>query len=205
MKNHISLFAFVFSIIGCVNNPPPKNAVEQVQIALAPSLPKDSTSFSQDKSTSVAQNAAFQTSKITRMKKHPLSKKTYLPPIITLEPNFVVPPQTVAQSDSFVKNTNNFSKKSQFFTVKSNIETVLKGEEGTTLTIPSDCFETKTSMSLRDTKQLSGVIQIEIKEFFKTSDMILSNLTTQSDGKLLETGGMIFLDAKDENGQSLKI
>lgn len=132
--------------------------------------------------------------------------RCYFPPIITMEQethdvlstthSSQLPEEVNSQKASI---SSIFTKKSQFFTCKTDIETVLRGNEGTTLTIPKDCFEAETGNILR------GAVRIELKEFLKTSDMILTNLVTQSDGKLLETGGMIYLNATDSEGNPVKI
>lgn len=195
-------FAFVlFITIGCRNNPQPNNTVEQAST-------KDSTSVSKNSTPSVSlvQNDTIKVTKQILVKKIPLSTRCYLPPVIKFEqendtPSKDINTETLMVSKNNVapKSDNVFNKKSQFFTFNAHQETILQGNEGTILTIPTDCFETETGNILR------GVGQIELKEFLKTSDMILSNLTTQSDGKMLETGGMIYLNAKDAEGHSIKI
>ncbi len=45
-------------------------------------------------------------------------------------------------------------------------------------------------------KEITGTIALSVAEYYKTSDILLANLTTQSNGKLLETGGMLYVKAK---------
>jgi hypothetical protein len=47
-------------------------------------------------------------------------------------------------------------------------------------------------------------VTIYAKEAYKKSDIILANLTTQSNGLLLESGGMMILEATNSSGEELK-
>jgi len=81
-------------------------------------------------------------------------------------------------------------KKSQFFFIDSSKDTVIIGNEGTKITFKANTFDIPNKEK----------IKIELKEFYKRSDLALSNLTTNTnDEKLLETGGMVFLDATVKN------
>lgn len=100
-----------------------------------------------------------------------------------------------------------FEKKSQFFILNTPAEAneepsetiVVTGREGTKLTIGKDVFETENRQNTE------GSIRLELKEFYTLEDIIAADLTTQSDGEMLETGGMIYLSATDSKGQKLKI
>lgn len=50
-----------------------------------------------------------------------------------------------------------------------------------------------------------GSVNIEIKEIYTPKDMILSNKPTMAGDSILESGGEIFIDAKDESGQPLQL
>jgi TonB family protein len=201
MKNlKPSFLAFILFLLNSCVNQQPNNVVEQTKM--------DETSLSLQESppsVSTAQKGVFEPAKkITVQKTH--TTKCYLPTKITIEQdsNDV---HIVTNGDAAIKLTtpktatisNITPKKSQFFSCNTAIETVLTGSEGTTLTIPKDCFETETGSILR------GVVKIELKEFLKPSDMVLANLVTQSGGKLLETGGMIYLNTSDSEDHNVKI
>jgi len=79
-------------------------------------------------------------------------------------------------------------KPSQFFSIHPQRDTVLFGAEGTVLYIPSGSF-----LSAAD------LVMIELKEFYTFSDLIKNNLHTSSDGRMLQTGGTLFLNAKENN------
>lgn len=90
------------------------------------------------------------------------------------------------------------TKNSQFFEINTSKDTVIVGDKGTKIVIPKNTF-INTQGEL-----ISGYIKLELSEALKINDMILSNLTTTSNGELLETDGMIFINAMS-NGEILRI
>lgn len=90
------------------------------------------------------------------------------------------------------------SKQSQFFTGRTTKNLNIEGEEGTRIHIPANCLEYKTGGTA------TGRVEVELKEFYKTSDIIKANLYTRSAGRILETGGMIKLDVT-VNGKEVVI
>jgi hypothetical protein len=81
----------------------------------------------------------------------------------------------------------------QTFKVSANNKIVIKGEQGTTIRIPENAFvDEKYNL-------VTGEISIELVEIYTKSDMILNNIQTTSNGKLLETSGMIYIRAISKN------
>jgi hypothetical protein len=83
----------------------------------------------------------------------------------------------------------------QTFTVKSNRDTIIRGEKGTQLHFPANAF--------------AGVaegtsVEIKLKECYDYASILAENLTTKSDDKLLQTGGMIYVQAT-ANGKELTL
>jgi hypothetical protein len=78
---------------------------------------------------------------------------------------------------------------SQKFTINSERDTIIKGKAGTILRIYKNTFVDSTG------KLVKAGIEIELKEALTPGDIILSGLTTTTDGKYLQTGGMIQLNA----------
>jgi hypothetical protein len=83
----------------------------------------------------------------------------------------------------------------QIFTIKSNKDTIIRGERGTQLHFPRDAF--------------AGVapntpIEIKLKECYDYASMITEHLTTKSGDDLLQTGGMIYVQAV-ANGKELTL
>lgn len=75
--------------------------------------------------------------------------------------------------------------KKQVFTITNHDAVVLEGREGTIIRIPANCF-------------LEENVQIELQEFYNPLDIMSANLSTLSDGSILETRGMLYLQAKSE-------
>lgn len=83
----------------------------------------------------------------------------------------------------------NLSKLPQNFEIDPKVENVLKGAQGTVIYIPADAFQ------LEDGSAPTGKVSIELRECYAISDIIAENLHTQSSDQLLETGGMIYVNA----------
>jgi hypothetical protein len=87
---------------------------------------------------------------------------------------------------------------SQFFDIKGNQDNVVEGENGTIILM------TKGSFKDANGDVITENIKVELTEALAQSDMILSNLNTTSNGKLLETDGMLYFNATS-NGKQLII
>ena len=92
-----------------------------------------------------------------------------------------------------------FEKPSETHTVSTRRDTVITCGEGTTVRIKAGSF-----VSARTGKPITGDVQVEVKEYYRTSDILLGNLTTTSGGKLLETGGMVYIGAT-HNGEECRL
>jgi hypothetical protein len=66
-------------------------------------------------------------------------------------------------------------------------------KQGTIFHIPKETFKTNSK----------GCITIKVAEFYKFSDILMENLSTTSNGDLLETAGMIDWSAFDDFGNEL--
>lgn len=78
----------------------------------------------------------------------------------------------------------------QHFTIDAAKGGSVKGKKGTQLTIPKNAFVTA------DGKSVTGKVSIGLKEALSMSDIVFGGLTTTSDGKVLSTGGMLYIEAK---------
>lgn len=79
---------------------------------------------------------------------------------------------------------------SQFFTISAEESIALSGKDGTTIWIPSDLFVHQ------DGRSAQGDIQLEMREAYTYADMIAQGLSTHSGASMLETGGMVYLEAR---------
>lgn len=77
----------------------------------------------------------------------------------------------------------------QFFTFPSGQSVAITGADGTTVWIPSDIFVHA------DGRTAQGEIRLEMREAYTYADMIAQGLSTHSGTSMLETGGMVFLEA----------
>ncbi|MGJ8591338.1 MAG: hypothetical protein ACSHXF_02250 [Aquaticitalea sp.] len=92
-------------------------------------------------------------------------------------------------------NLKPFPKQPQVFTFDVNKDTIIKCKEGTVLKIKANSFVHSGYGS-----PVKGVIDFEVTEYYKLSDMLLANLTTTSKGQQLETGGMLYVHAVQGEG-----
>ncbi|MFK8046217.1 MAG: OmpA family protein [Crocinitomicaceae bacterium] len=87
------------------------------------------------------------------------------------------------------------AQKKQEFCINPNRDTILYLQQGTIISIPENAFQTDQE----------DCVLFRTKEIYKKSDMILENLNTMSGDKLLESGGMIYTEAVDDNGLNLSL
>lgn len=84
--------------------------------------------------------------------------------------------------DFYKKN----AQKPQLFLVNNNKDTTIVCAQKTRIKINARSF-----VSSKTGKEIVGKVQISVNEYYKISDILLANLSTTANGKLLETGGMI--------------
>lgn len=84
---------------------------------------------------------------------------------------------------------------SQTFDIDAKDDNVVEGKHGTILVIPKGCFKNAKGETVTDN------VKIELAEALSLDQMLLSNLTTTSKGNLLETDGMIYLNATADGEQ----
>lgn len=91
-----------------------------------------------------------------------------------------------------------FMQPEQYFQADAGKEIIIRGNQGTVISIPANAFETVSG------EKISGQVEIELKEFYRKSDFVINSLPTESDGKILETGGTVFISAK-RSGEELRL
>jgi hypothetical protein len=109
---------------------------------------------------------------------------------------------TLIASCNSDKPTSATSEKINFptveFTISASSDTTVFGQQGTRLFIEKGTFQ------FADGTPVTDSIIISLKEFYKKSDITLADISTESDGKLLETGGMLNITASSK-GQEIEI
>jgi hypothetical protein len=87
-------------------------------------------------------------------------------------------------------------KQFQTFVINPTIANTITGKEGTVIEFPVNAFETESS----------EMVTLQLKEFYKLSDMVFANLTTQTaGGELIETGGMVQIEASQPSISKLNL
>lgn len=86
----------------------------------------------------------------------------------------------------------------QNFELNADQDTVVETADGIVIAIPANSFLDANGQPAK------GKIQLEVKEALNAADIMKAGLNTKSDDKLLETGGMFYINAR-QDGASLKI
>lgn len=84
-------------------------------------------------------------------------------------------------------------KESQKFSVYGNRDTLVVGENGTILFIPKGTFVNDRN------EVVEGKVEIELIEASTVSDFLMNGLQTVSNEEILQSGGMVFIDATFNN------
>lgn len=97
-----------------------------------------------------------------------------------------------SQTEELLKS---FKKTAQNYTISANEPTEITGEEGTVLTFSADIFEYADGSG-----NVEGEIEIQLTEYYTMCDMLFNKLSTvTTDNKLLETAGMVYIEAFAQN------
>src|SRR5687768_15205549 len=96
------------------------------------------------------------------------------------------------QVNSLQEVLDSFSPEEQLMTIDPRKDNMIEGKKGSKVFIPANAFQFK------DGSLPAEKIVVSLKEFFSISDFVSNNLSTLSDGHLLETGGMLFISAISE-------
>lgn len=89
-------------------------------------------------------------------------------------------------------------KPDQLFTIDPSQDQTITGKEGTIIRIPANSLVNASG------KSISAPVTIRLTECYDLTDMIMNKLSTTSNGKLLETAGMINVTASS-GGEDLTI
>ncbi len=88
--------------------------------------------------------------------------------------------------------------KAQFFDINAGNASIVESSRGAKFYFPGNCLRDKAG------KLVTGKVNIKLIEYNNKADMIFSNVTAVSQDKILESGGMFFIEAI-QNGESLKM
>lgn len=94
---------------------------------------------------------------------------------------------------SFEERVDKFDLVIQKFEVKPSQSNFFNGSNGSKVLITKEAIEK------------FGIVRIELFEAFDKETMLKAGLTTMSDGKLLESGGMVHINVISESGTSVDL
>lgn len=86
----------------------------------------------------------------------------------------------------------------QYFTIAPTEPKQIEGKKGTQVSIPEGAFVHQDGSPVKE------AVTFKMREFYSKSDFLLAGLTTHSEGQILESGGMLYLEAYSE-GKKLKL
>ena len=81
----------------------------------------------------------------------------------------------------------------QEFVINCDRDTIIHGRQGTSVYIPAGSFKSVKGKTLR------GQLTIKLKEFYEIADMVGHKLATASNEEMLATGGMLHIEALQDN------
>lgn len=82
----------------------------------------------------------------------------------------------------------------QLYEIDPSVENTIRTKNGASVRFPKDAFKLNGA----------GKVQVSIKEAYSMKDILLAGLVTESNGKTLSSGGMIYLDAR-QNGKNIEL
>ncbi|MCC5945388.1 MAG: hypothetical protein JJT94_10655 [Bernardetiaceae bacterium] len=184
--------SFVFVAFGCQpeNDKQAKQEPATEEIALEPAPEPSAT----PQETLENQNIETEISVTKPVKTKPTSDKARRP-----EPQAQGFAATLTDED-----INNFilkKKEVQTFSIAMDeSEQTISCKEGTRITIPPLAFVYADGSPVA----AGTPVSVEVREYYKKSDIILCGLATHADNQILESGGMIYIEATAE-GQKVQL
>lgn len=106
-----------------------------------------------------------------------------------------VPPATPTRLENF---TAAKAPQEQHFQLDPNYKKVISCQHGTRIDVPANAF------TFEDGTPVTTPVRLEVKEFYSKGDYVLAGLGTRSDDRMLESGGMLHLEAWSQD-QKLKV
>ena len=113
------------------------------------------------------------------------------PNLITTNPTDIIIVKDEYENKIAIQNFfNSLASESQFYNINSLKDTIVICKNGTALNIKANSFTTLNKIAVE------GIVQVEIKEAYKFTDIIANGLHTVSNSNLLTSAGMVFTNAK---------
>lgn len=97
---------------------------------------------------------------------------------------------TIAIKECLEDFYNQYSKAKQTFVIDASKDITLKCKGGTKVTLKANSL-----IGCKTGKAVKGKVTVNITEYYKKSEMVMGKLSTTSNGHLLESGGMLNIEA----------
>ena len=94
-----------------------------------------------------------------------------------------------------VQSYKKIYKPEQIFSIPSDKDTTITCKEGTIIKVKANSF-----VSEKTGKDIKSTVNLSVSEYYKMSDILLANLSTTSNGDMLETAGMVYITASYNDG-----
>jgi hypothetical protein len=112
--------------------------------------------------------------------------------------NVVIEERVAIPKTASEKLFNQLRPESQTFQINAELDNSITGKNGTLVFVP------KNSFIDADGELVTGKVDIELIEVLSVADFVKTNLQTVSNGLLLQSEGMLYMDAKS-NGQQITL
>lgn len=107
----------------------------------------------------------------------------------------LIQPEELDPISDISKHFNPTVIPTQVVSIDNQVENIIKGDKGIRIRFAKNCFIDTNG------KPVIGEVDIELKEIFDPIEMVMANMTTTFEGRALETGGMIYLNATAKGEQ----
>jgi hypothetical protein len=109
--------------------------------------------------------------------------------------NVVIEERVAIPKTASEKLFNQLRPESQKFQINAELDNSITGKNGTLVFVP------KNSFIDADGELVTGKVDIELIEVLSVADFVKTNLQTVSNGLLLQSEGMLYMDAKSDGQQ----
>ncbi|HAD97627.1 MAG TPA: hypothetical protein DCG19_09485 [Cryomorphaceae bacterium] len=176
-----SLIGLLLLSVAC-QNPSPKQT--KVKVVTLPSDPKEAESIPVRRDSIILKEKEEEKMKVLPEPVKAISSSKPVKPVVTY--------------GSLNEVFESLRKPKQIFQGNASEDFTIQGNQGTHITFTANSFTDANGNTV------SGMVEVELEEYYSTSDILSAKLTTSTKDKLLETGGMINLQVLS-NGKACKL
>ena len=101
-------------------------------------------------------------------------------------------PAPIDQPESSLREIHHFfEKEAEVHKLRTNVAAEIRAKEGTKIVIPANAFIYSATG-----ETVEGEIEFFVTEYYKMEDILFSKLSTRTTEAMLESGGMLYLEAR---------